>query len=110
MQANTLDQKDAPSQMSEGRGGQYISTRGTSGCLSRQKLPKSGYFGLEMADFPPLSIVLTPLPEVHFVRKEDIFETDFSTITPLHHTLRNFQKPPPDWLFSRTDYTGTKGF
>ena len=62
MQANTLDQKDAPSQMSGGRGGQFISKRGTSACLCRQKSPKSGYFGWEMGDFPPVSLVLTPPP------------------------------------------------
>ena len=62
VQANTLDQKDAPSQMSGGRGGQFISKRGTSACLCRQKSPKSGYFGSEMADCPPVSLVLNPPP------------------------------------------------
>jgi hypothetical protein len=33
MQVNTLDQKDAPSQMSEGRGGQCLSRRARSACF-----------------------------------------------------------------------------
>jgi hypothetical protein len=52
MQANTIEQKDAPSQMSGGRGGQFISKQGVSACLCRQKSPKSGYFDGNLATFP----------------------------------------------------------
>jgi hypothetical protein len=53
----------------------------------------------KLAVFPPCPSCLPPLPEVHFVKKEDIFETNFSTITlPLDHTQlrceKKFSKTP----------------